>query len=71
MLYAWAVQLTKVSIVLFYLRIFPETVSTRFRVLCYVVIGVCLSTAVAFSISTAVQCNPVSYSWTLWDGQHQ
>ncbi|TKA77221.1 hypothetical protein B0A55_02576 [Friedmanniomyces simplex] len=71
MLYSWAVQFTKVSIVLFYLRIFSTSVSTRFRPICFKVIGLCIATATAFVLATAFQCSPVSYSWTLWDGQHE
>ncbi|KAK4950681.1 hypothetical protein LTR10_010674 [Elasticomyces elasticus] len=71
MLYTWAVQFTKISILLFYLRIFPNTVSNHFRMGCYAMMGICLITAVGFTFSTMFQCSPMSYSWTLWDGQHE
>jgi len=62
---------TKMSIVLFYLRIFPSTVSTTFRKICWILVGLFIAMPTAFALATAFQCNPVSFSWTGWDGQHE
>lgn len=70
-LYNWCVTCTKISIVLFYLRIFTEQVSSHFRTICWIFIGALTATAIVFTIVLLNQCRPLSYSWTLWDGQHE
>ncbi|KAK5130681.1 hypothetical protein LTR08_001842 [Meristemomyces frigidus] len=62
---------TKISVVLLYLRIFPSTVSTWFRRTCFLVIGLIACYWISMCISTAVECTPVSYAWTSWDGEHK
>lgn len=61
---------TKISILLLYLRIFPDTVSTWFRRGCFVLIGLCVAYCFAAIFSTAFECTPVSFAWLKWDGQH-
>ncbi len=46
MYYTVIVNFTKVSIVLLYLRIFPSTVTTRFRTACFVIIGICVASTI-------------------------
>jgi hypothetical protein len=70
-LYSWCVAFTKISIVLFYLRIFSEQVSTTFRKICWALIGLFTATPIVFTIVLVNQCKPLSYSWLLWDGQHE
>ncbi|KAK5109890.1 hypothetical protein LTR62_006497 [Meristemomyces frigidus] len=70
-LYIGFVMATKISIVLLYLRIIPGTVSPKFRALCLTVIGLMVAYTMAFIIALALQCRPISYSWTQWDGEHK
>lgn len=67
-LYLMAISLTKVSILLFYLRIFPDR---RLRQAIFVTIGVTVLYMVTFSIASALQCQPVHLAWNRWDGEHE
>ncbi|KAK4561382.1 hypothetical protein LTR86_004699 [Recurvomyces mirabilis] len=69
--YIGFVMATKISIILLYLRIIPGIVSPRFRILCLTVIGVMLTYTIAFIIALALQCRPISFTWTQWDGEHE
>lgn len=71
--YVVSVALVKISILLLYLRMWPEerAESTWFRKSCFIFIGL-LSTFTAIClIVLGVQCHPISFSWTRWDGQHE
>lgn len=65
------IVLTKISIVLLYLRIFPKTVSARFSHVSYTVIAGLLAYGIAFLVYCGFQCAPISYFWTQWDGEHE
>jgi hypothetical protein len=67
LLYLAAVGLTKISILLFYLRIFPDW---KLRRAIYAMIGTCALYSVVFVTVTALQCIPVSMAWKKWDGEH-
>ncbi|KAK6005792.1 hypothetical protein QM012_007434 [Aureobasidium pullulans] len=67
LLYLTAIGLTKISMLLFYLRIFPDW---KLRRAIYAMIGVCLTYIVVFVLVTALQCTPVNMAWLKWDGQH-
>ncbi|KAI4834464.1 hypothetical protein E4T44_08787, partial [Aureobasidium sp. EXF-8845] len=67
LLYLAAVGLTKISILLFYLRIFPDW---KLRRAIYAMIGVSGLYSVVFVTVTALQCIPVSMAWKKWDGEH-
>ncbi|KAH7155938.1 hypothetical protein EDB81DRAFT_840170 [Dactylonectria macrodidyma] len=58
----------KISLLLFYLRIFP-TRSVR-RILWGTVI-LNAAVGIAFFLAFAFQCHPVSYFWYQWDGEHE
>ena len=60
--------MTKVAILCFYLRVFPER---RLQQAVYVVMGVTFAYLIAFLVVSAFQCTPVSYAWTHWDGEHE
>lgn len=64
------IVLTKISIVLLYLRIFPKKVSNRFAYTCWAVIAGLASYGVSFIIYFAFECRPISLFWTQWDGEH-
>lgn len=59
-LYLALLTATKISILLFYLRIFPNT---RFYIAAYTTIGLVLATGVAFILAQILQCLPIRYNW--------
>ncbi|KAM0700884.1 hypothetical protein Q7P35_012606 [Cladosporium inversicolor] len=70
-IYQVIIVLTKISIILLYLRIFPKTVSPRFSYVSWVVIAALLAYCVGFLVYSGFQCAPISYFWTQWDGEHE
>lgn len=69
--YIGILVITKISILLLYLRIFPSTVSTWFRVNIWIVIGLCSAYCLAMWFSILFECDPIGYNWTRWDGEHE
>lgn len=67
LLYLTAIGLTKISILLFYLRIFPQQ---RLRRAIYVTIVLCVLYIIAFVTATGLQCLPIHIAWEHWDGEH-
>ncbi|KAF2136873.1 uncharacterized protein K452DRAFT_302380 [Aplosporella prunicola CBS 121167] len=67
-LYLASLSLIKISILCFYLRIFPDK---RFRWMCAVVIFCCFAYGVAFVVAVALQCNPINLSWKRWDNESE
>ncbi|KAL5392312.1 hypothetical protein DPSP01_000826 [Paraphaeosphaeria sporulosa] len=67
LLYLTAIALTKISILLFYLRIFPHK---GLRRAIYVTIVLCVLYIIGFVTATALQCIPVKQAWLRWDGEH-
>lgn len=65
--YLTAIALTKISILLFYLRIFPNR---DFRRWTYGAIVLCALYILGFVPATIFQCLPVSNAWKRWDGEH-
>lgn len=66
--YFIVLALLKLSLLLFYMRIFP---SKTFRRLMWATIAFDISFGLSFTIGVLLQCNPISYFWEVWDGQHQ
>lgn len=60
--------LMKLSLLLFYLRIFP---STTVRRLLWATVVFDVLFGLAFVMAALLQCRPISYFWTNWDGEHQ
>jgi hypothetical protein len=58
--YVITICLIKMSILAFYLQIFT---TPQFRIQCYVIIGFCASTGIAFLIVTVFQCSPISFAF--------
>jgi hypothetical protein len=52
--------LLKLAYLFFYLRIFP---SQSFRIKCWITIGICIATTIAYAVVTFLQCSPVSFAW--------
>ncbi|KIW23700.1 uncharacterized protein PV07_11879 [Cladophialophora immunda] len=68
LLYIVIISLTKVAIICFYLRVFPEK---NFRRIAFGTMAVTLLYMIAFLVVSAFQCQPVSLAWTHWDGEHE
>jgi hypothetical protein len=66
--YVVALGVSKISILFFYLRVFP---SKTFRTLTYSVMGLSVAYTIAFFFATTFQCVPISHAWTQWDGLHE
>ncbi|RBR14496.1 uncharacterized protein FIESC28_07732 [Fusarium coffeatum] len=66
--YATDVFLTKICVLLFYLRIFPVRSVQR---LIWGTIAFNALSMVAFVILAIAQCQPISYFWTGWDKEHE
>jgi hypothetical protein len=65
-LYLTCLPLVKISMLLFYLRIFPQR---WFRISCFVTMGACASYAIAFLLVSVWQCRPIPYAWENWHGE--
>ncbi|EEU34878.1 uncharacterized protein NECHADRAFT_55092, partial [Fusarium vanettenii 77-13-4] len=66
--YTAAITMLKLSLLFFYLRIFPAQLVRR------ILWGTIIFTAlfgIAFCLAIAFQCRPISYFWNGWDGEHQ
>lgn len=60
--------MVKISIIMFYLRIFPQPL---FRKCCHGAIVLCVGYGLAFLLVSVFQCRPINYAWLRWDGEHQ
>ncbi|KAH2907221.1 hypothetical protein LV164_008177 [Aspergillus fumigatus] len=66
LLYLSIIPLTKISICLFYLRVFP---ARPFRMMTYIVIGLNTGFLIAFVLISVFQCRPIKGAWLHWDGE--
>lgn len=66
-LYFMSLGFLKLSLLFFYLKIFP-TKSTR--LVLWATIGFTVIWTLAFCLVAVFNCNPISYYWTNWDGEH-
>ena len=66
-LYFAQVALVKLSILFFYLRIFP---ATGVRRLIWMTIAVDVMFGTTFVFVAIFQCHPISFYWKRWDGEH-
>ncbi|KAH8694930.1 hypothetical protein BGW36DRAFT_360651 [Talaromyces proteolyticus] len=62
--YLTAISLTKISILLFYLRLFPHIIVTLYA---FIVVIACYN--VSFVVALLLSHIPLSGAWTAWDGQ--
>jgi len=63
MIYITTLALCKISILLFYLRIFP---SRAFRIICQTIAAATIVYTIVFLFLTLFQCTPVAYIWEGW-----
>ncbi|KAK8050267.1 hypothetical protein PG994_011997 [Apiospora phragmitis] len=68
MIYITSLALTKVSILCFYLKVFP---ARWFRNVAYVLIGLNLVYALTYDFMLAFQCQPIEGAWLFWDGEYK
>ncbi|GKT48189.1 uncharacterized protein ColSpa_08370 [Colletotrichum spaethianum] len=66
LLYLGALPVTKISILLFYLRIFPKR---DIRISCWVLIGLNVAYIIVFELISIFQCIPIEGAWRAWDGE--
>ena len=65
MFYATSLSLTKISILFFYLKIFP---GRQFRYMVYTLIFANICYIIVFDCLFAFQCNPIAGAWLSWNG---
>jgi hypothetical protein len=68
MMYITSLGLTRVSILLLYVRLFS---TGAFRSYAYALIGFHLVYIAAFDIPFLLQCRPINLAWNWWDGEHE
>ncbi|CCF33381.1 CFEM domain-containing protein, partial [Colletotrichum higginsianum] len=66
-MYAIVITMTKISVVLFYLRIFYEP---SFRKACLAIFTITVLFGIWHILQILLVSWPVSYNWTFWDGRH-
>jgi hypothetical protein len=67
MVYITSLSLTKISILFFYLKVFP---GKGFRYCVYVFIAANIIYGVVFVFMLIFQCNPIPGAWLAWDGEY-
>ncbi|KAF1932823.1 uncharacterized protein M421DRAFT_416433 [Didymella exigua CBS 183.55] len=66
-LYFTQVTLLKLTLIFFYIRVFPSKEVQR---LLWATVVFVLLWGIAFIITAIFQCQPIHYFWTKWDGMH-
>ncbi|KAI1417018.1 hypothetical protein F5Y13DRAFT_103297 [Hypoxylon sp. FL1857] len=66
LIYITSLALTKVSILFFYLKVFPKR---SFRIATWTLIGLNLVYAITYDFLLIFQCNPIPGAWQFWDGE--
>lgn len=66
-LYLSILPLTKISILCFYLRVFPKK---GFRLATFIAIGLNVAYLITFVLISVFQCNPLKGAYLRWDGEH-
>lgn len=56
--------MTKISILLFYLKVFP---GKNIRLGCWILIGLNVAYFIAFELVSIFQCTPIEGAWRAWD----
>lgn len=67
-IYILLTWLTKISILLLYLRLFPDQ---TFRKIVKTIIVLCCISATSFFVACILRCFPVDYAWKFWDHEHE
>lgn len=67
-LYFLEVSMLKLSLLLFYIRIFP---GKSVRGLLWATFAACSAFGISFALVAVFQCTPVKFYWEKWDGEHK
>ena len=67
LLYAFTTAMIKLSLLSFYIRIFPPG---RLHIVVYITMAVCVAYMVSFIFVLGFQCSPVQQTWQSWDNTH-
>lgn len=67
LLYVSILPLTKISILFFYLKIFPKR---SIKIACWVLIGLNIGYLISFLVVSIIQCIPIPGAWLSWDGTY-
>ena len=67
LIYLSALPITKISILLFYLRIFPRQ---GFKYCVYALIAANVGYLISFEVISIWQCRPIDAAWKRWDGTY-
>jgi hypothetical protein len=67
-LYFWEVSTLKMSLLFFYIRIFPTPLA---RKLLWGTVVFNAAFGISYVFSSIFQCTPVEFFWLKWDGLHQ
>lgn len=65
--YLAALPLTKISILLFYLKIFPKR---GIKIAVWILVGFNVGYLIAFEVISIWQCTPIPGAWLEWDGTY-
>ncbi|KAF5718536.1 CFEM domain-containing protein [Fusarium mundagurra] len=68
LLYLGALPVTKISILLFYLKVFP---GKNIRLACWIFIGLNTAYFIAFELISIFQCRPIDGAWRAWDNEYK
>lgn len=63
--YILVLSTTKMAVVLLYLRIWqrPEVGESKFRIACYVLLGLLVVSSLVLCLCLAFECSPINYAW--------
>ncbi|KAK9770981.1 hypothetical protein SCAR479_12330 [Seiridium cardinale] len=65
--YVGALAITKIAVLLFYLRVFPQS---YFHVFVYILVASNVCYALGFGFVLIFQCKPIDGAWLSWDGEY-
>ncbi|KAG9494908.1 hypothetical protein J7337_013137 [Fusarium musae] len=68
LLYLGALPITKISILLFYLKVFP---GKHIRLACWIFIGLNVAYFITFELISIFQCRPIDGAWRAWDKEYK
>ncbi|KAL2825090.1 hypothetical protein BDW59DRAFT_172580 [Aspergillus cavernicola] len=66
-LYVASITFSKISMLLLFLRLFQM----HFRLANYLALAFTVAWGLALFLALVFSCQPISYFWTMWDGEHE
>jgi hypothetical protein len=55
------------SIIFFYIRVFPAVILQKLSYILYVSLAVVVAWGISFAVAIILQCRPINYGWDNWD----